>query len=85
MKDAELKFVIAVSHAFNPLENDSLLDLVQTAIDIGAQVDKVNVSEIFSGQRTIRKETMVKVQLVFRHDGASSQRVDSKLLHCSHV
>jgi hypothetical protein len=47
MKDAELKFVTGGSHSFNALENDGLPDLVQTAIDIGAQVGKVNVRDIF--------------------------------------
>ncbi|CAF4039817.1 unnamed protein product, partial [Rotaria magnacalcarata] len=60
LKDAELKFVAAGSHSFNALENDGVLDLVQTTIDIGAQMGKVNVHEIFYGRKTIRNESIAK-------------------------
>ncbi|CAM4837628.1 unnamed protein product [Rotaria magnacalcarata] len=60
LKDAELKFVTAGSHSFNALENGGVLDLVQTAIDIGAQVGKLNVRDIFYGRKTIRGEAISK-------------------------
>ncbi|CAF4023540.1 unnamed protein product, partial [Rotaria magnacalcarata] len=40
--------------------SDSVLDLVQTASDIHAQVGKVNVLDIFSGRKTIRGEAISK-------------------------
>ena len=60
LKDAELKFVAAGSHSFNALENDGILDLVRTAINIGAQAGKVNVRDIFYGRKTIRNEAIIK-------------------------
>jgi hypothetical protein len=60
LKDAELKFATAGSHSFNALENDGVLDLVQTAIDIGAQMGKVYVRDIFYGRKTIRAEAITK-------------------------
>ncbi|CAF4871585.1 unnamed protein product, partial [Rotaria magnacalcarata] len=60
LKDAELKFVTAGSHSFNALVNGGVLDLVQTAIDIGAQVGKLNVRDIFYGRKTIRGEAISK-------------------------
>ncbi|CAF3066216.1 unnamed protein product, partial [Rotaria sp. Silwood2] len=60
LKDAELKFVTAGSHSFNALENDGVLDLVQTAIDIGAQMGKVKARDIFYGRKTIHNEAMIK-------------------------
>ena len=61
LKDAELKFVTAGSHSFNALENNGVLDLIQTSIDIGAQMGKVDVRDIFYGRKTIRSEAMVKI------------------------
>ena len=60
LKDAELKFITAGSHSFSALENDGVLDLVQTAIDIGAQMGRVNVRDVFYGRKTIRTEAMAK-------------------------
>ena len=80
IKDAELKFVTAGSHSFNALENDGLLDLVQTAIDIGAQVGKVNVRDIFYGRKTIRNEAMVKFNQFL---GTMEQVLDESIRsHC---
>ncbi len=47
LKDAELKYVVAGSHSFRSLENDGVLDLLQVAIDIGANVGSVNIKDIF--------------------------------------
>ena len=60
LKGAELKFITAGSHSFNALENDGVLYLVQTAIDIGAQMGRVNVRDVFYGRKTIRIEAMAK-------------------------
>ncbi|CAF4762223.1 unnamed protein product [Rotaria sp. Silwood2] len=60
LKDAELKFVTAGSHSFNALENDGILDLMQIAIEIGAQMGKVNIHDIFYGRKTIRNEAINK-------------------------
>jgi hypothetical protein len=62
LKDAELKFVVAGAHSFNSLENGGILDLVQTAIEIGAQIGHVNVSEVFYGRKTIRSEAFSKFE-----------------------
>ncbi|CAF5148884.1 unnamed protein product, partial [Rotaria magnacalcarata] len=58
LKDAELKFVTAGSHSFYALENGGVLDLVQTAIDVDAQVGKLNAHDIFYGPKTIRGEAI---------------------------
>jgi hypothetical protein len=71
LKDAELKFVAAGSHSFNALENDGVLDWVQTAIDIGAQMGKVNVCDIFYGRKTIRAEAITK----FNHFSTTIRRI----------
>ncbi|CAF1588287.1 unnamed protein product, partial [Didymodactylos carnosus] len=60
LKDAELKFVTAESHSFNALANDGVLDLVQTGIDIGAHMGKVNARDIFYGRKTVRNEALIK-------------------------
>ena len=60
LKDVELRFVAAGSHSFNALENGGVFDLVQTAINIGAQVGKINVHDIFYGRKTIRNEAINK-------------------------
>ncbi|CAF1053867.1 unnamed protein product [Rotaria magnacalcarata] len=60
LKDAELKFVTAGSHSFYALENGGVLDLVQTAIDVDAQVGKLNAHDIFYGPKTIRGEAISK-------------------------
>ena len=63
LKDAEFKFITAESHSFNALGNDDVLDLVQTAIDIGVQIGRVSVRDVFYGRKTIRTEAMAK----FKH------------------
>ncbi|CAF3802130.1 unnamed protein product [Rotaria sp. Silwood1] len=60
LKDAELKFVTVGSHSFNALENDGVLELAQTAINIGATMGMVNIRDIFYGRKTIRNEAMTK-------------------------
>ena len=60
LKDAELKFVVAGAHSFNLLENGGIIDLVQTAIEIGSQIGNVDVSEVFYGRKTIRSEAFSK-------------------------
>ncbi|CAF1361809.1 unnamed protein product [Rotaria sp. Silwood1] len=60
IKDAELKFVVAGSHSFNSLENDGLLQLFQTGIDIGANLGLLDVKDIFYGRQTIREEVVSK-------------------------
>ncbi|CAF4200788.1 unnamed protein product [Rotaria sordida] len=60
LKDAELKFVVAGSHSFNSLENDGLLQLFQTGIDIGANLGLLDVKDIFYGRQTIREEAVSK-------------------------
>ncbi|CAF3323163.1 unnamed protein product [Rotaria sp. Silwood2] len=60
LKDAELKFIVAGSHSFKSLENDGTLKLVQTAIEIGADIGLVDVHDIFYGRQTIREETLSK-------------------------
>jgi hypothetical protein len=62
LKDADLKFVAAGAHSFNALENGGILDLVQTAIEIGAQIGNVDVSEVFYGRKTIRSEAFSKFE-----------------------
>ena len=80
LKDAELTFVTAGSHSFNALENDGVLDLVQTAIDIGAQMGKVNVRDIFYGRKTIRNEAMIR----FNHFSTMIRQIIDKPIknHC---
>ncbi|CAF1305811.1 unnamed protein product [Rotaria sordida] len=60
LKDAELKFVTVGSHSFNALENDGVLELAQTAINIGATMGMVNIRDIFYGRKTIRNEAITK-------------------------
>ena len=62
LKDAELKFVAAGAHSFNSLENDGILDLLQTAIEIGAHIGHGYVSEVFYGRKTIRSEAFSKFE-----------------------
>ena len=59
MNDAELKFITTESRSFNVLENDGVLSLVQTAIDIGVQMGRVNVCDVFYRRKTICIEGMV--------------------------
>ena len=37
--------------SFSALENNRVLDLLQTAIDVGAQMGRVNVRDVFYGRR----------------------------------
>ena len=60
LKDAELKFIVAGSHSFNALENDGILNLIQTGIEIGANFGLVDVKDIFYGRKTIREEALLK-------------------------
>jgi len=60
LKDAELKFVVGGSHSFNSLENDGLLKLVQTGIEIGANFGLVDIKDIFYGRQSIREEALSK-------------------------
>ncbi|CAF4008178.1 unnamed protein product, partial [Rotaria sordida] len=58
LKDAELKFIVGGSHSFNSLENNGLLNLVQTSIEIGANIGSVDVHDNFYGRQTIREEAL---------------------------
>ena len=60
LKDAELKFIVAGSHSFNALENDGILNLIQTGIEIGTNFGLVDVKDIFYGRKTIREEALLK-------------------------
>ena len=60
LKDAELKFTVAGSHSFRSLENDGILQLVQTGIDIRANIGLVDAHDIFYGRQTIREELLLK-------------------------
>ena len=60
LKDAELKFIVAGSHSFNALENNGILNLIQTGIEIGANFGLVDVKDIFYGRKTIREEVLLK-------------------------
>ena len=60
LKNAELKFIVAGSHSFRSLENDEILQLVQTGIDIGANIGLVDVHDIFYGRQTVREEILLK-------------------------
>ncbi|CAF4545457.1 unnamed protein product, partial [Didymodactylos carnosus] len=62
LKDSELKFVVAGSHSLHSLENDGLIQLVQTVIEIGASFGLVDVRDVFYGRKTIREEAMVKFE-----------------------
>ncbi|CAF1313627.1 unnamed protein product [Rotaria sordida] len=62
LKDAELKFIVGGSHSFNSLENNGLLNLVQTSIEIGANIGLVDVHDIFYGRQTIREEALSKFE-----------------------
>ncbi|KAF9754356.1 Transposable element Hobo transposase, partial [Nosema granulosis] len=61
LKDAELKFVVAGSHSFNSLENDGLLTLIQTGIEIGANFGLVDIHDIFYGRQSIREDALSKL------------------------
>ena len=80
LKDAELKFITVGSHSFNVFENDGVLNLVQTAIDIGAKMGRVNVRDVVYGRKTIRTETMAK----FKHFSTTIQQVIDESIknHC---
>ena len=81
LKDAELKFITAGSHSFSALENDGVLDLVQTAIDIDAQMGRVNVCDVFYGLKTIRTEAMAKFPKYF--SSTIRQMIDEPIRnHC---
>ena len=60
LKDAELKFVVAGSHSFNSLENDGLLTLIQTGIEIGANFGLMDIRDIFYGRQSIREDALWK-------------------------
>jgi hypothetical protein len=60
LKDVELKFVVAGSHSFNSLENDGLLKLFQTSIEIDANIGLVDVKDIFYDRKSIREEALSK-------------------------
>ena len=60
LKDAELKFIVAGSHSFRSLENGGILQLVQTGIDIGANIGLVDVHDIFYDRQTACEEIFLK-------------------------
>ncbi|CAF3229997.1 unnamed protein product, partial [Rotaria sp. Silwood2] len=62
LKDAELKFIVGVSHSFNLLDNDGLLKLVQIGIEIGVNIGLVDVHNIFYGRSTIQEEALSKFE-----------------------
>jgi len=80
LKDAELKFVTAGGYSFNCLENGGILDLVQTSINIGAQMGNMNVHDIFYGRKTIRAEAITR----FNHFSSTIGRIFEEPIknHC---
>ncbi|KAI6660232.1 hypothetical protein LOD99_10468 [Oopsacas minuta] len=58
LKLAETKFVISGMHSFLSVEEDGLLDLVQTCIKIGNEVGNIDVKTIWYGRKTIRERTI---------------------------
>ncbi|CAF1534357.1 unnamed protein product [Adineta ricciae] len=49
------------SHSFNTLENGSLLDLLQVAIEIGAKHGLMSVKGVFYEHKAIRQETITAI------------------------
>jgi len=74
LKDAELKFVVTGSHSFNLLENYGILNLVQTGIEIDANVGLIDVKDIFYGRQTIRQEALSKFEQYTNHIRSLSEQ-----------
>lgn len=64
VKDKQVKFVVSAHHSFNEVENDSLIELLQLAIDIGAKFGNktttIDAKEVFYGRQTIASEAKDK-------------------------
>ena len=67
LKVDEVKFIAKGNHSFNAVENDGLMDVGQTLINIGAAHGPVPIRDIWYGRRTVRNETLAQAQLVRRN------------------
>jgi len=49
-------------HSYRSVENDGLLELAQTCIDVGATFGRVKVQDIWYGRQSVRNECHIKFQ-----------------------
>ena len=62
LKLAETRFVISGMHSFQSVEEEGLIQLAQTCINISNEVGNVDINSIWYGRKTVRDKTIDEFQ-----------------------